>query len=54
MFHLPNPYCVTASHLSSNTNALHEAGIVEDSFGDFKSNTMKRLRDGQVKLGADI
>jgi hypothetical protein len=25
---------------------------VEDSLGDFEPNTMKRLRDGQVKLGA--
>jgi hypothetical protein len=54
MFHLPNPYYVTASIHSSNTHLLLEAGRVEDSLGDSESNTMERLKDGQVKLGADI
>jgi hypothetical protein len=27
---------------------------VEDSLGDFESKTMERLKDVQVKLGADI
>jgi hypothetical protein len=49
MFHLPNPYYVTASPLSSNTNALREAGIVEDSLGDFESNYEKiEGRSGQA------
>jgi hypothetical protein len=54
MFHFPYPYYVTASIHSSNTHDLHEAGRVEDSLGDFESNTMERLRDSQVKIGADI
>jgi hypothetical protein len=49
---LPNPYYVNALIHSSNTHALLEAGEVEDSLGDFESNTMERLTDGQVKLGA--
>jgi hypothetical protein len=53
-FHLPNFYCVTASIHSSNTHALRESGGEEDSQGDFESNTLERLRDGQIKLGADI
>jgi hypothetical protein len=32
-------------------HALREAGGVKDSLGDDESNTMERLRDGQVKLG---
>jgi hypothetical protein len=32
-------------------HALNKAGRV-DSLGDFKSNTMERLMDGQVKLDA--
>jgi hypothetical protein len=52
MFHLPKTYCVTASIHSPNTHVLREAGRVEDSLGDFQSNTMERLRDGQAKLGA--
>jgi 23S rRNA maturation-related 3'-5' exoribonuclease YhaM len=52
MFHLPNPYYFTASIHSSNNYALREAGNVEDSLGDFETNTLERLRDGQVKLAA--
>jgi hypothetical protein len=52
MIHLPNLYYVNSSIHSSNTHALHEAGIVKDSLGDFESNTTERLRDGQIKLGA--
>jgi uridine kinase len=52
MFHLPNPYYFNASFHSSNIHALHEAGKVEDPLGDFESNTMEKLRDGQVELGA--
>jgi argininosuccinate lyase len=32
-------------------HALSEAGRVEDLHEDLESNTMKRLRDGQLKLG---
>jgi hypothetical protein len=32
---------------------LGEAGRFEDSFRDDESDTMGRLRNGQVKLGAD-
>jgi hypothetical protein len=31
-------------------HALREPGRVEVSLGDFESNTMDRLRNGQVKL----
>jgi hypothetical protein len=51
MFHFPFPYYVISSICSSNTHATREAGSVEDSTGDFESNTMKRLSDSQVKLG---
>jgi hypothetical protein len=54
MFHLPNPYYFTSSIHSFKTHALREEGRVEDSLGDYESNTMERLKDGQVKLGADI
>jgi hypothetical protein len=33
-------------------HALREVGRVEDSLGNNESDTMERLRDGQVKLGA--
>jgi hypothetical protein len=33
-------------------HTLRETGRVEDSFGNSESDTMERLRDGQVKLGA--
>jgi hypothetical protein len=35
-------------------HALREAGRVGDSLRDYESDTMERLRDGQVKLGASI
>jgi hypothetical protein len=38
-----------------HTDVLHdlcEAGRLEDSLRDDESDTMARLRDGQVKLGA--
>jgi hypothetical protein len=54
MYHLPNPYYVTASIHSSNIHALREAGRVEYSLGYIESNTMEKLRDRHVKLGADI
>jgi hypothetical protein len=31
--------------------ALREAGQVEDLLGDNESDTIERLRDGQVKFG---
>jgi hypothetical protein len=34
-------------------HALCKADRVEDSFRDDEPNTMERLRDGQVKLGAE-
>jgi hypothetical protein len=51
---LSNPFYGTVSIRSSNTHALRESRRVEYSLGDFESNTMEILRDGQVKLGADI
>jgi hypothetical protein len=54
IFHGPNPYYVTASIHSPNTHALREAERVKKSLGDFKSNTMERLKYGKVKLGADV
>jgi hypothetical protein len=51
-FHWPHLYYVNAPNYSYNTYAFLEAGRVEDSFVDFESNTMERLRDGQFKLGA--
>jgi hypothetical protein len=45
-------YCILHYDNSHNEcHALREAGRVEDSLGDKDSNTMERLKDGQVKLG---
>jgi hypothetical protein len=52
IFHLPNPYNVTASIHSSYTHSFREAGRVENSLGAFETNTIERLRNSQVKLGA--
>jgi hypothetical protein len=44
---------ISDGHAMDPADMLHElggAGRVEDSLGDGDSNTMEKLRDGQVKL----
>jgi hypothetical protein len=65
ILHLRKSKSILEPHTTTKTNsdghamdradvlhALREAGRVDDSFGDKELNTIERLRDGQVKLGA--